>query len=345
MKKLLCVLLAAIILFTLQPTAYAAMPVSKNKYYARSTLSGGELSYYDALYAAMPRRTAVESDKFGVTRERSYQLLQYIYNDAPEILGYYIVLSMPQEDAINKQIGQQTKTAMAKLNANMDEAQKALALYKYMAQTIAPDVQNETTNAGSHVSQETADSGTIVGGLITCKATSRGIARTYQYLLYQTGIPCYTVTGTALGLAHSWDMLQIGGDWYFADPALDMDAVKKGGQLAYFLLDHSIFKDHTVNQNENPPLPAARSTKYMAKASASASQSVSPSPSPEEQAPIAITPDASQFSASAPAAAPIPIRAEQSDAKADNAFTTALVVIMIALVALVIFLSVRKRKA
>lgn len=338
MKKLLCVLLAAAFVFALQPAAHAATPVSKSKYYARSTLSGWELNYYDALYAAMPKRTAVEADQFGVAPGRSRQLLQYMYNDAPEILGYYIVLGMPQEDAVTEQVNRETQAAMACLNANMDEADKARALYLYLAQIVTLDTQAGTAHPGSLVSEQSADSGNILGGLLGAKVSSLGVARTYQYLLYQAGIPSYTVTGSVLGKPHAWDMLQIGGEWYFADLALDMDAIKKGGLPAYFLLDHSIFNNHAVNPDENPPLPAANSRKYMEQAditsSLPAAGPVSPSVSAADNE--SITP--------VPAAAPAPTRYEQMDANADAIFTWVLVAVMIGLVALVIVLIYRKRK-
>ncbi|MEI6101932.1 MAG: hypothetical protein WCP73_08850, partial [Eubacteriales bacterium] len=141
MKKILCVVLAAVFLLSLQTVAQAATPVTKSKYYARSTLSGGELSYYDALYAAMPKRAPVEANKFGVLPDRSKQILQYMYNDAPEILGYYIVLGMQQDEPITSQISQKTAQAMAKLNANMTESGKARALYLYLGETITYDAQ------------------------------------------------------------------------------------------------------------------------------------------------------------------------------------------------------------
>ncbi len=339
MKKLLCVFLAAAFLLVLPPAAHAAAPLTKSTYYARSTLAGEELSYYDALYAAMPKRTAVEPDKFGITAERSHQLLQYMYNDAPEILGYYIVLGMQQEDAVNALAARKTQAAMGRLNANMDEAQKARALYEYLAQTITLETQDASEDAAS--AEKDTDLGNLVGGLINCKADSLGVARTYQYLLHQTGIPAYTVTGTALGQPHAWVLLQVDGEWYFADPALDMQTMQKGGQPSRFLLDHSIFTDHTVNQNENPPLPPARSTKYVAQVSAAVSSSAQPSAAsqfPEEQVSPSVP------AAGGPSVSPAPSRAQQTDANADNILTSVLVAIMIALVAAVILLTAKKRR-
>lgn len=89
------------------------------------------------------------------------------------------------------------------------------------------------------------------GALICGEAACSGYAEAYLLLCEYAKIPCLLVTGSADGVSHAWNLIQLGGIWYHADPAWD----DSGRDLPYhyFLCSDAVFSEtHEWNRADYP---------------------------------------------------------------------------------------------
>jgi Uncharacterized protein involved in cytokinesis, contains TGc (transglutaminase/protease-like) domain len=323
MKKLISITLAVLLLFAFAPSAFAASPITKDQYYARSTLSGNELKYYDALYSTMLQGHGVDGSDYGISKDRAYQIAQYVYGDAPELLDPYSFYSSTEEKEMKKQLDQESANILSsQINSSMSDYEKVKTLYFYLGKSIVfDDSAADLINKGKTNTKAIDNSQTAYGGIVSQKAVCAGIARSLQYLLYQVGIPCYFVTGPLQGVDHAWNILQLDGKWYYCDLTIDMDVIKNGiSPLNCFLYDNSFLDvGYHISKDTNPPIPDCTSTKYMAGSTRTKyvlpgdldNSSPTPSESPSASAANA-TPQPSNVSAVAAAVQPSPSAASQS---------------------------------
>ena len=66
-------------------------------------------------------------------------------------------------------------------------------------------------------SEEAQNNQNIVSTFVTHETVCQGYAYGAQYLLNRIGIPCITVCGTSEGANHSWNLIQMDGDYYYMD--------------------------------------------------------------------------------------------------------------------------------
>jgi|GEM_PF-3331442 len=238
MKKAITIVLAVMLIFTFASTASAQ--ITKDQYYARSTLSGDELEAYDYFYNQLSNGSKDWYKNFGLNRERIHQISQYVYYDSPELLGGYTGFTETDIDRIN----QKASEILEPITTDMTDYEKVKTLYYGLA---------ENTKYG--ISEEAGDEGqTIVGALVYGEAVCGGLTATLQYLLYQIDIPCYTVVGGS----HAWNIIQIDGQWYNADITGDQEIIKYGiSELKGFLWnDKDFYASHEgPDEDMNPTLP------------------------------------------------------------------------------------------
>jgi len=107
------------------------------------------------------------------------------------------------------------------------------------------------------------------GCLVEGKAVCAGYAAAYQLVLNRLGIVCMVVDGydRAKGPsgAHSWNLVQLGSDYYYIDVTWDDPTVRgsKEGTLThhYFgLTEEELLCTHVIDGGQN--LPKARGTRY-----------------------------------------------------------------------------------
>lgn len=296
MKKLISAILAAFLLFAFAPSALAAGPITKDQYFARSTLKGNELKYYDVLYNAIQNGHGVDGSDYGISDKRAYKIAQFIYNDAPELLDQSALYSTSQLGAMKIKLDQSVDDILSnKINNSMSDYDKVKTLYCYLASIIQYDNEAQDQINKNKITKVTDNSQSAYGGLVNKKAVCAGISSSFQYLLYKVGILNYVVTGKFFNQNHAWNILQLDGDWYYCDLTSDMSQIKYNMNLSYFMLDDS-FKSSHIADEYNPPLPACTSTKYMNIQTAS-----TPEPTPEPTiAPVAsATPQPSVVSVNA----------------------------------------------
>ena len=264
MKRLIAVLLSALLLWVPASMAFAAAPVSKSAYYARSTLKGKELAFYDALYAAIANNRGLSAAAYGIKDDRVREIAQYVYNDAPELFNRNGYLKGSEANKLNEQLFQKTKQILALISDDMSQYEKVKTVYLYLGKHMtydddaAKDIESGIQSPRAYVAS------TVIGGILNEKAVCGGIAASLQYLLYHAGIRSYVVSGWYAGGYHAWNLIQIDGDWFYADLTNDSWDIANDMPV-YFLYDDTFLKTHTVDAGANPALPACVSDEYMEK--------------------------------------------------------------------------------
>lgn len=66
-------------------------------------------------------------------------------------------------------------------------------------------------------SLDSPDNQNICSVFLDHRSVCNGYAKAAQYLLNNLGIPCIIVNGSALGNAHAWNIVEIGGEYYHMD--------------------------------------------------------------------------------------------------------------------------------
>jgi len=84
---------------------------------------------------------------------------------------------------------------------------------------------------------------TAVGVLVDRKAVCDGYSKAFQLFMDALGIPCVRFTGTAGGVSHAWNAVQLNGCWYHVDTTWDDPVPDTGGvSYEYFLVTDSILQ-------------------------------------------------------------------------------------------------------
>lgn len=119
--------------------------------------------------------------------------------------------------AVQEQLTREYQTALSVVSADMNDVEKALALYDYIiAVSNYPDVESIDENGIVRYDEESYSAISVFRDHISvCVAN----ATAYCYLLSDCGIPCIRVDSDEM--EHSWTMLFVDGAWYHADPTWD----------------------------------------------------------------------------------------------------------------------------
>lgn len=118
------------------------------------------------------------------------------------------------------------------ISSDMSDYDKELAVHNYMTDNIGYD---ETALGRTEADAGAPTSATPYGALVLDTAICYGYSTTFQLLMDMLGIECLTVDGTIedTNRAHSWNMVNLDGDWYHVDVTWD-DPVGAVPLLAYF---------------------------------------------------------------------------------------------------------------
>lgn len=111
---------------------------------------------------------------------------------------------------------------------------------------------------GSYITNATAMSHTIWGGMVDGVAVCDGYAKSLMYGLNVLGIPNKIVTGTADGQDHAWNLVKLGNNYYHVDLTwADQDENVIGVLPSYFNeLDNFMTKTHQWNRSKYPSTSA-----------------------------------------------------------------------------------------
>lgn len=165
-----------------------------------------------------------------------YILKGYSYNasgdgDTAEVnfrFTYWETLSQTNE--VKKRISQ----ALSKiLKPSMNDHQKEKVIHDWIVTHVAYD-----TRVVSHSAYD---------GLVNGTTVCQGYALITYEMMKQAGIPVRIVEGSSRGIAHTWNLVQIGGKWYHLDATWDDPTPDTPGSAVYDyynLTDSQLRTDH-----------------------------------------------------------------------------------------------------
>lgn len=143
------------------------------------------------------------------------------------------------------------------IKPDMKDYQKALAIHDYIVNNSNYDEENYNKDTVP------AESYTDYGILINGKAVCEGYAKAMFRLLNEAGIKTLYVTGTADGIPHAWNIVQLGGEYYHIDATWDDPLTGGRGSVLshdYFNITDSVMaKDHIWDRSK---YPECNSTRY-----------------------------------------------------------------------------------
>lgn len=247
--------------------------------YSYKMLNNEKYTYiYDALVTAIDRRRTdiTFSDVMGITSDDYLAVYQQIYND--EINMFFI------DPKIQYSIQSSTKTVAS-----------AVLIYKHgtseiarMESAIEEEVNRVLDGITADMSQydivkyfhdyicenvvyddEADNCNNIYGAFVNKRALCQGMAKAFSYLCGKVGIETLTITGDADGVAHMWNMVKIGGEWYHIDPTYDNAESPTYGRYVrydYFCLDDdTIYSKRNIYDQtyEYPKASASRCNYYV----------------------------------------------------------------------------------
>ena len=131
------------------------------------------------------------------------------------------------------------------LTAASSDYDKALAAYRYLTENCTYDyhMMSQSGNDLVHMFDSVLFPDEINYMLTYHKGVCFEYALTYQALCYVLGLDCYVVTGNAGG-SHAWNIVQVDGQWYQADPTWDAG----NSTYRYFLVSDQTMRSRTVDE-------------------------------------------------------------------------------------------------
>lgn len=137
------------------------------------------------------------------------------------------------------------------INEFADDYRRIKAAHDYIIENTSYDFSINENNL--HEFSESHDAyGAIVNGVAVCD----GYAKSLKLILDELGIKSMLVYGTADGIPHTWNMVEIEDDYYHIDATWDDPEYKNEIETkiyTYFLVkDEDILSSHVWNRSEYP---------------------------------------------------------------------------------------------
>ena len=174
---------------------------------------------------------------------------------------YWIRSTLPISDAYksgdDSKLDDKEKETLAMASAVLDEIitedmtdyEKELAVYEWMTSSLQYD-----TGVLQVIPNTQADCDNPYGTLKYHNAVCAGYATTFRLFMQMLDIPCMVVHNTEL--YHSWDLVQLDGDWYHVDIYSDQSS---GNYENFNMNDEMCAEGHEWDREF---FPAAEGTKY-----------------------------------------------------------------------------------
>ncbi len=114
---------------------------------------------------------------------------------------------------------------------DMDEREKAQALYTYVTQHVAYDRRYYNDRASMPYESQTA-----LGALRDGTAICGGYSHALKLLFEKVGLTCYNVTGSCNRENHMWNLARLDGQWLWFDATADRGCSPESG-FRHFALE------------------------------------------------------------------------------------------------------------
>ncbi len=288
MKKLTCILLAALMLCSFFAVgAYAQTShteIDSSLYYAKSELAKLEngvayINAYEKLEAAAKDHIVeveFSETEHPITTEELHAVFDAFVNDHPQFfhldrynyttaynpdtnnvvrLNLQYLISDGAYDIAHARFDRAADKILADIPENLSEYETELRIHDALVKHI-------------DYTHDVADEHDAYGALVFGKAVCDGYAKAFQYLLYKRGIQSTVVEGAvaqsdgSLG-GHAWNLVRIDGNYYYVDVTHDdpVSAAKPKVQVYhnYFnLTSERMYRDR-VAYDTIYPLPECTS--------------------------------------------------------------------------------------
>ncbi len=156
------------------------------------------------------------------------------------ILSYAVRYQYPKAEIpkYQEELEAEVDLAVAKVDPSLSDLEKALAVHDYLA--LHCEYDYDRLNSGTLPSI----SHTAYGSLVNRMAVCDGYAGAFAYIMKDRfKVPCIMVSSSEM--AHAWNMIYIGGQWYHVDVTWDDPVRDLVGRAThnYFLLSDSVMSD------------------------------------------------------------------------------------------------------
>lgn len=253
------------------PTA-AQVSVSADRY-AYQSLNQTVRQVYNEVYAAMldfvetadvstadsnvlqQAYYAVMADHGEIFWVEGYSYTEYTRNNMVVRLEFHPKFTMDEArmQSYQKQVDVKVNEILSGISAGASDYEKAKYVYETLASTVT--YQTDSQNNQNILS-------VFINGITVCQ----GYATATQYLLSRLGVTCATVSGTASGTPHAWNLVCLDGKYYYMDTTWgsgSYSAEQGGGDdyvdFSYFAVtSQELLQTHKPNNDY--PLPVCNST-------------------------------------------------------------------------------------
>ncbi|MCD9020276.1 transglutaminase domain-containing protein [Cohnella silvisoli] len=147
--------------------------------------------------------------------------------------------TLTQTNEVKKRV---TQTLSQVLTSGMNDHQKEKTIHDWIVTHIAYDKRLVSHSA--------------YDGLINGRTVCQGYALLTYEMMKQAGIPVKIVEGTSRGIAHTWNLVRIGGQWYHLDSTWDDPVPDVAGRVDYNyynLTDSQLRIDHRWKPSTSYP--------------------------------------------------------------------------------------------
>lgn len=161
--------------------------------------------------------TAVCGDYGGLFWVEGYVFTRYTKGEELVSLEFAPKYTMTKEERriMQVQIDDIVAVWLAGISINDTDYDKAKYVYELLA-------------LNTEYVKDATDSQNIISVFIKRQTVCQGYACAVQYLLEQLGVQSVIVSGTALGDAHAWNLIQLDGEYYYMDATWGNNGYQNG---------------------------------------------------------------------------------------------------------------------
>lgn len=144
------------------------------------------------------------------------------------------------------------------ITENMTDYEKEVALHDYLIANCAYGYLEGEKEEASY---------TAYGALVERMAVCNGYAQAMELLLKCCDINAYMIVGTADGVAHAWNLVELDGNWYHLDATWNDPVPDTRGNVihTYFNVSDAVMAEsHTWKQEVYPACESMDYNYYMA---------------------------------------------------------------------------------
>ena len=167
-------------------------------------------------------------------------LFGYAYAEDDTIVEFYSVLSASDCDKYIKRFNEKVGEILSSIESGKTAYQRERIVHDTITRGC-------TYKTGIKSSSDGWEYFTAYGALVGGEAVCEGYAKSMQVLLTRVGVQCSMIRGDAGGVAHMWNVVELGGEWYHVDPTWDDVDSENSISYEYFNIPtDQILKNHTI---------------------------------------------------------------------------------------------------